>query len=152
MSDPSPLTGVAAQFGDLAESLLNRVGQGRFRAFSAGSFPRGEVHPAAIELLHEQGFPTEGLSSKSWDEFAVPGAPALDLVFTVCDSAAGETCPVWPGRPVTAHWGIPDPAKVEGAGQRAAFERSFDELRGRIEALMALWSSHIFSKESAPPI
>ena len=131
----------------LAESLLNRMGQGRFRAFSAGSFPRGEVHPAAIELLHEQGFPTEGLSSKSWDEFAVPGAPALDLVFTVCDSAAGETCPVWPGRPVTAHWGIPDPAKVEGAGQRAAFERSFDELRGRIEALMALPVDELNSAE-----
>lgn len=131
----------------LAESLLNRMGQGRFRAFSAGSFPRGEVHPAAIELLREQGFPTESLRSKSWDEFAVPGAPALDLVFTVCDSAAGETCPVWPGRPVTAHWGIADPAKVEGAGRREAFERAFAELRERIEALLALPIDELDSAE-----
>ena len=102
----------------LAEAILNREGGGRFRAFSAGSFPKGEVHPAAIRLLNELGYATGDFRSKSWDEFAAPGAPELDFIFTVCDNAAGETCPVWPGRPVTAHWGIEDPAAVEGEAQR----------------------------------
>lgn len=99
----------------MAEAILNRIGQGRFRAFSAGSFPKGEVHPLALELLRRERLPAEGLRSKSWDEFAEPGAPLLDFVFTLCDRAAGEACPVWPGQPVTAHWGFPDPAAVEGS-------------------------------------
>src|SRR5687768_9467542 len=90
----------------LAEAILNRDGGDRFRAFSAGSYPKGEVHPMALELLRGLGFATEGLRSKSWNEFAAPGAPQLDFIFTVCDNAAGETCPVWPGKPITAHWGI----------------------------------------------
>lgn len=116
----------------LAEALLNRDGAGRFRGFSAGSFPKGRVHPMALALLADLGLPTAGLSSKSWDEFAAPGAPPIDFVVTVCDNAAGETCPVWPGRPVTLHWGIADPATVEGPGQRAAFERALNEIEGRI--------------------
>ena len=110
----------------LAEAMLNRRGAGRFRAFSAGSFPKGEVHPMALKLLARmKAFPTEGLRSKSWDEFAGPDAPPLDFIFTVCDNAAGETCPVWPGKPMTAHWGIEDPAAVEGDGQRdGVLERS----------------------------
>lgn len=116
----------------LAEALLNRDGAGRFRGHSAGSFPKGRVHPMALELLAERGLPTGGLRSKSWDEFAAPGAPPIDFVVTVCDNAAGETCPVWPGRPVTLHWGMPDPAAVEGPGRRAAFERALSELEGRI--------------------
>lgn len=122
----------------LAEALLNRAGQGRFRAFSAGSFPKGAVHPAALGLLIELGFPTEGLRSKSWDEFAAPGAPALDFIFTVCDDAAGEACPIWPGHPVTAHWGIEDPAKVEGEGQAEAFRRALTFLNNRISLFLAL--------------
>jgi arsenate reductase (thioredoxin) len=98
----------------LAESLLNHWGHGKFRAFSAGSFPKGQVHPLALELLASANLHKDGLRSKSWDEFAVPGAPALDFIFTVCDNAAGEVCPIWPGKPMTAHWGIPDPAAVEG--------------------------------------
>jgi len=104
----------------LAEALLDRAGEGRFRAYSAGSFPKTEVQPMTLEVLGELGFPTEGLRSKSWDEFAKPGAPIMDFIFTVCDSAAGETCPVWPGHPMTAHWGIEDPAKVEGPRQKQA--------------------------------
>ena len=122
----------------LAEALLNREGAGRFRAFSAGSFPRGQVHPMALEVLSDLGFSTERLRSKSWDEFAAPGAPELDFIFTVCDDAAGEVCPVWPGHPMTAHWGIPDPAAVEGPGQRDAFLRAFHELRHRISLFLAL--------------
>lgn len=122
----------------LAEALLNRDGSGRFRAFSAGSFPKGEVHPIALSLLEELGFSTGGLRSKSWDEFAVPGAPEIDFVFTVCDDAAGELCPVWPGHPITAHWGIEDPAKVEGPGQREAFQRALAYLRNRISLFLAL--------------
>ncbi|HUL83354.1 MAG TPA: arsenate reductase ArsC, partial [Gammaproteobacteria bacterium] len=99
----------------LAESVLNRVGSGKFRAFSAGSFPKGEVHPYALDLLRRQSYPTEHLRSKSWDEFAAPGAEPLDFVFTVCDNAAGEVCPIWPGQPMTAHWGLPDPAAAEGS-------------------------------------
>jgi arsenate reductase (thioredoxin) len=122
----------------LAEALLNREGGDRFRAFSAGSFPKGEVHPMALAVLTGLGFSTDGLRSKSWEEFAVPDAPPLDLIVTVCDNAAGETCPVWAGRPVTSHWGIEDPAAVEGEGQREAFLTAFRALRERIESLLAL--------------
>src|SRR5580692_438959 len=99
----------------LAEALCNQWGKGKFRGFSAGSFPKGQVHPLAVQLLHAIGLPTDAMRSKSWDEFAQPGAPAMDFVFTVCDQAAGEVCPIWPGNPVTAHWGLPDPAAVEGS-------------------------------------
>ena len=118
----------------LAEALLNHWGNGRFRAFSAGSFPKGTVHPLAIELLQWTKLPTEGLRSKSWDEFTGPGAPPIDFVITVCDNAAGEACPVWPGKPMTAHWGITDPAAVEGAAEKgAAFRKAFAELESRIK-------------------
>jgi arsenate reductase len=124
----------------LAESLINHWGGGRFRGFSAGSQPRGAVHPVAIELLEHVNLPTAGLRSKSWDEFAAPGAPALDFVFTVCDNAAGEVCPVWPGQPMTAHWGIADPAAVEGDGTAVwlAFRRAFRELENRIKVFVSL--------------
>jgi arsenate reductase len=122
----------------LAEALLNRMGEGRFRAFSAGSFPKGQVHPMAVELLADLDFPVADLRSKSWDEFSGAEAPPLDFIFTVCDDAATETCPVWPGRPTTAHWGIEDPARVEGPGQREAFERAFHSLRQRIASFLAL--------------
>jgi arsenate reductase (thioredoxin) len=122
----------------LAEALLNRMGEGRFRAYSAGSFPKGDVHPAALELLRELGFETDGLRSKSWDEFSGPDAPELDFIFTVCDNAAGETCPIWPGHPMTAHWGIEDPAAVEGPAQREAFERALHYLSNRISLFLAL--------------
>lgn len=119
----------------LAESLLNHWGHGRFRAFSAGSFPKGQVHPMAVELLKRTNLPTENLRSKSWDEFAASGAPELDFIFTVCDNAAGEVCPVWPGKPMSAHWGIADPAAVEGTGadQASAFRKAFRELETRIK-------------------
>lgn len=119
----------------LAEAILNRLGAGRFRAHSAGSQPKGQVHPMALEVLHERGYDTSGFCSKSWDEFAKPGAPALDFVFTVCDNAAGEACPVWPGRPMTAHWGVEDPAAFEGPEdkQRWLFRRTYRELERRIE-------------------
>lgn len=122
----------------LAEAILNREGEGRFRAFSAGSYPKGEVHPAALGLLRELGIGTEGLRSKSWDEFAQPGAPELDFVFTVCDNAAGELCPAWPGQPMTAHWGIEDPAAVEGDGQRQAFWNAYQAMQRRIRLFLAL--------------
>jgi len=124
----------------LAEALINRLGVGRLRGFSAGSHPKGAVHPLALELLELREFPTADLRSKSWDEFAGPGAPALDFVFTVCDNAAGEACPVWLGHPMTAHWGINDPAAVEGsdADKRNAFREAFDALEKRIEAFVAL--------------
>lgn len=122
----------------LAEALLDRKGKGHFAAHSAGSFPKGEVHPAALKLLVEQGYPTEGLRSKSWSEFAAPGAPEIDFIFTVCDNAAGETCPVWPGKPITAHWGIEDPAAVEGEGQRLAFWTAYRQLERRIDLFLAL--------------
>ena len=122
----------------LAEALLNREGGNRFRAFSAGSQPKGKVHPMALAVLGGLGFATEGLRSKSWDEFAGPDAPRLDFIFTVCGNAAGETCPVWPGRRATAHWGIDDPASVEGPGQREAFEKAFGHLRDRIAAFLTL--------------
>lgn len=104
----------------LAEVLLNHWGRGRYRAFSAGSLPKGQVHPIAIELLQWTNLPTEGLRSKSWDEFAAPGAPPIDFVITVCDNAAGEACPVWPGKPMTAHWGVADPAAVAGEAAKGA--------------------------------
>ena len=122
----------------LAESVLNNAGRGRFRAFSAGSFPKGEVNPMAFEVLAARGLPTEGMRSKSWDEFAGADAPPIDLVITVCDSAAGEVCPIWPGHPVTAHWGIEDPAAVEGDGKRAAFETALRHLSNRINLFLAL--------------
>jgi arsenate reductase len=119
----------------LAEAILNRLGAGRFRAHSAGSQPKGRVHPRALELLRERGHDTSGFRSKSWEEFAKPGAPALDFVFTVCDGAAGEACPVWPGQPMTAHWGVEDPAAFEGPedAQRRVFRRAYLELERRIE-------------------
>jgi arsenate reductase len=118
----------------LAEALLNHWGGGRFRAFSAGSLPKGQVHPLAIELLQWTNLPTEGLRSKSWDEFAAPDAPRIDFVITVCDNAAGEACPVWPGMPMTAHWGVADPAAVEGdAAKGAAFRKALAELEARIK-------------------
>ena len=112
----------------LGEVLFNTLGKGKFKAFSAGSKPAGRVNPGAIELLQEMGISTEGLRSKSWDEFAAPGAPLMDFVFTVCDKAAGEVCPVWPGQPMTAHWGIPDPAAAHG-GDREARHAMADALR-----------------------
>ena len=124
----------------LGEALLNHVGQGRFRAYSAGSHPKGQIHPMTLEVLQRVGISTDGLRSKPWDEFAVPGASELDFVFTVCDNAAGEECPVWPGQPMTAHWGIEDPAAVEGSEfqQRAAFELAMCYLRNRISAFINL--------------
>jgi arsenate reductase len=118
----------------LAESILNRLGAGRFRAFSAGSQPKGQVHPYVIDLLAKLNYPTAGLRSKSWDEFAAPGAPALDFVFTVCDNAANEVCPIWPGQPMTAHWGLPDPVAVEGTEveRRLAFADAYRMLNNRI--------------------
>ncbi|MDP9412738.1 MAG: arsenate reductase ArsC [Pseudomonadota bacterium] len=124
----------------LAEATLNHLGEGRFRGYSAGSFPKGEVHPVSLQVLEKLGLPTEGLRSKAWDEFARPDAPKLDFIFTVCDNAAGEVCPIWPGHPMTAHWGIADPAAVEGseAEQHAAFHEAYRLLRKRIELLLAL--------------
>jgi arsenate reductase len=124
----------------LAESLLNTLGNGRFRAFSAGSFPKGQVHPMAVALLKRMNLPTEDLRSKSWDEFATPEAPAIDFIFTVCDNAAGEVCPIWPGKPMTAHWGIADPAGVEGtdAERMAAFHKAFNLLEARVRLLTSL--------------
>jgi protein-tyrosine-phosphatase len=124
----------------LAEVIMNQVGGGRFKAYSAGSQPNGRVNPFAVELLSRHKLPTEGLRSKSWDEFAVPGAPQLDFVFTVCDNAAGEVCPMWPGQPVTAHWGVEDPAAVEGTDdeKRRAFAAAFTVLRNRIQMFASL--------------
>jgi protein-tyrosine-phosphatase len=124
----------------LAESILNRLGAGKFRAFSAGSRPRGAVHPKTIELLDSLGYETKTLRSKSWDEFAKPGAPPIDFIFTVCDNAAGETCPVWPGKPMTAHWGIPDPAEARGTDAQiaVAFQDAYRMLTKRIELFIAL--------------
>jgi arsenate reductase (thioredoxin) len=124
----------------LAESLLNTLGKGRFQAFSAGSFPKGQVHPLAIDLLKRTNLPSEGLRSKSWDEFAAPGAPPIDFIFTVCDNAAGEVCPIWPGKPMTAHWGIADPAAAEGtdADKALAFRKALKELEIRIKLFVQL--------------
>jgi arsenate reductase (thioredoxin) len=124
----------------MAEAILNRLGIGKFRAFSAGSHPKGQVHAEAIRLLHSLHYDTSGLRSKSWSEFAEPGAPLLDFVFTVCDNAAGETCPVWPGQPMTAHWGIPDPAEASGtAAEKAlAFKDAYRMLERRIGIFVSL--------------
>lgn len=124
----------------LAEVLLNNLGSGRFKAFSAGSHPKGKVHPFTIDLLERSSLPTEGLRSKNWDEFALPGAPKLDFVFTVCDDAANEQCPVWPGQPMTAHWGMPDPAAVTGDEtiRRLAFADTARMLRNRISIFISL--------------
>lgn len=124
----------------LAESLMNHHGGGRWIGFSAGSFPKGQVHPIALALLESLQLPTAGLRSKSWNEFAAPNAPPLDFIFTVCDNAAGEVCPVWPGQPVSAHWGIPDPAAVEGseAEKWAAFREAFQAMQKRILRLLSV--------------
>lgn len=124
----------------LAEAYLNLAGKGRFNAFSAGSKPGGRVNPYALELLQKNHIPTEGLRSKSWDEFAAPGAPKMDIVLTVCDSAAAEACPYWPGQPMTAHWGVPDPAAVEGSEEdkRRAFVTAYATLSNRINLLLSL--------------
>ncbi len=124
----------------LAESLLNHLGKGRFHAYSAGSHPTGQVNPAVLDLLRQQGLPIDGLRSKSWDEFDTPDAPALDFVFTVCDNAAGEVCPVWPGEPMTAHWGIEDPAAVNGGDEalHAAVSSAYRLLSRRISLFVSL--------------
>ena len=122
----------------IGEVIMNKLGDGRFRAFSAGSFPKGEVHPMALSLLQELHFPTGDLRSKSWDEFAKPGAPKMDFIFTVCDNAAEEHCPVWPGHPITAHWGIEDPALADERHQRQAFNTALVYLRTRISLFLSL--------------
>ena len=124
----------------LAEVLLEHWGKGRFTGYSAGSFPKGTVHPLALEELERHHLPTSGLRSKSWNEFARAGAPVMDFVFTVCDQAAGEACPVWPANPVTAHWGVPDPAAVDGSEveQRKAFRTAYLALESRIKIFVAL--------------
>jgi protein-tyrosine-phosphatase len=124
----------------IGEALINHRGEGQFRAFSAGSHPKGDVHPLALEVLRRNGLQTEGLRSKSWDEFAGPDAPSLDFVITVCDNAAGETCPLWPGQPVKMHWGLPDPAAVDGTDEerRQAFQKTFLELDARISEFVSL--------------
>jgi len=124
----------------LAEVLIEHWGTGRFVGYSAGSFPKRAVHPLALELLERLHLPTAGLRSKSWDEFARPGAPVMDFVFTVCDQAAGEVCPIWPGNPITAHWGVPDPAAVEGrdSERREAFRAALQALESRIKLFVSL--------------
>jgi arsenate reductase len=124
----------------LGEALINHWGRGKFIGYSAGSQPKGQVHPIALELLRHMKMPTEGLRSKSWDEFARPGAPPLDFVFTVCDNAAGEACPYWPGQPMTAHWGMDDPAAVDGpeTAKWLAFRKTFHELENRIKIFTSL--------------
>jgi arsenate reductase len=124
----------------VAEATLNAMGKGRFKAWSAGSHPAGKVNPYAIELLQKNRLPVEDLRSKSWDEFARADAPALDFVFTVCDNAAGELCPIWPGQPMTAHWGVPDPAAVEGSDEakRKAFFTAWNQLQHRISIFVSL--------------
>ncbi len=129
----------------LAESITNKAGKGLFCGFSAGSYPSGKVNPLALDLLKSLDFPTEGLRSKSWDEFAAPGGPHFDFVITVCDNAAGEVCPVWVGKPTTAHWGIPDPAAVQGTDiqKKAAFNEAFKLLDRRIKLFLSLPLSSI---------
>ncbi|KAA9013077.1 MULTISPECIES: arsenate reductase ArsC [Sphingomonadaceae] len=122
----------------LGEAVMNKLGEGRFRAYSAGSQPKGQVHPMALSVLQGLGFDTTDMRSKSWDEFAGSGAPQFDFIFTVCDNAAGETCPVWIGHPMTAHWGIEDPAAIEGEGQREAFLQALRYLQNRIALFLAL--------------
>lgn len=124
----------------LAEAILNKDGAPNFRAFSAGSHPKGVVNPFAIKVLESFGYPTDGLRSKSWDEFALPGAPQIDFIFTVWDNAAGEICPIWPGHPMTAHWGIDDPAAVEGTDieKERAFVQAFRYLKTRMDVFLSL--------------
>ena len=122
----------------LGEAVMNKLGDRRFRAYSAGSQPKGQVHPMALSVLQGLGFDTTDMRSKSWDEFAGAGAPQFDFIFTVCDNAAGETCPVWIGHPMTAHWGIEDPAAIEGEGQREAFLQALRYLQNRIALFLAL--------------
>jgi len=124
----------------LAEVMMNARGAPRFRAYSAGSHPAGHVNPCAVELLRKNRLPVDGLRSKNWDEFAAPGAPGLDFVFTVCDNAAGEVCPMWPGQPITAHWGVEDPAAVEGSDEdkRKAFFHAYSRLQNRIQLFLSL--------------
>ncbi|MBI5900514.1 MAG: arsenate reductase ArsC [Rhodocyclales bacterium] len=134
----------------LGEMLFNHLGQGRITAYSAGSRPGGTVNPVAIETLHRHGIPCEGARSKSWNEFAAPGAPEFDFIFTVCANAANETCPIWPGHPTTAHWTLPDPAHVEPMeARRAAFEQAYQSLRKRIAAFLALPLESMTPQESA---
>ncbi len=123
----------------MAESILNRVGQPKFRAFSAGSHPKGQVNPAALDLLRKLNYPTGDLRSKNWEEFAKEGAPKLDFVFTLCDDAAGEVCPIWPGQPMTAHWGFEDPAALEGTEAEKA--QKFAEIYGQIERRLSIFVS-----------
>lgn len=124
----------------IAEALVNHWGKGRFKGYSAGSFPKSVPNPYALELIEKLGLPTAGLRSKSWDELAKPGAPQMDFVFTVCDQAAAEPCPMWPGQPMTAHWGLADPAAVDGTEleKREAFRRAFRELENRIKIFVSL--------------
>jgi arsenate reductase len=124
----------------IGEALFNTMGAGRFNAYSAGSHPAGRVNPFAIEQVRALGYPVENLRSKSWDEFAAPGAPELDFVVTVCDKAAGEMCPLWPGQPVTAHWGFPDPAAIEGTDEekRAVFAQTLRQMRNRVQLFLSL--------------
>lgn len=124
----------------MAEALATSLGKGRFKGFSAGSKPTGRVNPFAIEQVVKLGYPVENLRSKSWDEFAAPEAPGMDFIITVCDNAAGETCPLWPGRPTTAHWGFEDPAAIEGPDEarRAAFERIFRQIESRMRSFVGL--------------
>jgi arsenate reductase len=124
----------------MAEGILRKDGAGRFNAYSAGSYPKGAVNPYALKTLTAFGYPADGFRSKSWDEYAAPGAPEMDFVFTVCDSAAGEVCPIWPGQPMTAHWGIEDPAAAEGSDvdKQRAFNEAFRYLRNRISAFTSL--------------
>lgn len=144
MSDSDPVfnvlflcTGNSAR-SILAECILQRLGGGRFKSYSAGSFPKGEVHPAALDVLRTNNYPVDRLRSKSWDVFAAADAPKLDFIFTVCDNAAGEVCPIWPGQPVTAHWGIPDPAAVENSAavQTEAFAKAYRQMSQRIESFL----------------
>lgn len=123
----------------LGEAILNKVGSGHYRGFSAGSFPKGQVHPQSLRLLQRLGHQTETLRSKSWDEFALPGAPVMHFIITVCDQAGGEVCPIWPGQPISAHWGLPDPAAALGeeAEVAAAFERTYHVLDKRLQAFVA---------------
>ena len=124
----------------MAEALLNAIGSPRFKAFSAGSYPSGKPNPFALEQVKTIGYPAETVSSKSWDEFALPNAPHMDIIITVCDNAAGEACPIWPGHPATAHWGFPDPSDTEGGDEakRAAFAKVFTAIRQRIQLLADL--------------
>ena len=129
----------------LAEGILRHIGTDRFNAFSAGSQPKGTVNPFALKVLAAHGFPADGFRSKNWEEFSAPGAPKMNFVITVCDSAAGEACPLWPGQPITAHWGIEDPAAVEGTSieKERAFEQAFQFMRRRLEAFAALPTSSL---------